>query len=114
LEGLFDLAVCVAKGEVKRLRDEDGNEYKVTPKQREKWACIAAYTGQVMHNLTMGYDERQLQTDVKRLEQMVNEVKRRKAEENNRATVALGFPILKMFKGLGARLNGLKEFIPNH
>jgi hypothetical protein len=26
LDGLFDLAVCIAKGKVKQLRDEDGNE----------------------------------------------------------------------------------------
>jgi hypothetical protein len=33
LQGLFDLAMSVAKGKVKRLRDDDGKEYRVTPQQ---------------------------------------------------------------------------------
>jgi hypothetical protein len=87
LEGLFDLAIAIAKGKVKRLRDEDGKEYDLTIKQREKWARVAAYTGQVMGSLALGFDEKQLQADLKRLEEMVNEVRRRKAEERNRADV---------------------------
>jgi DNA-binding MarR family transcriptional regulator len=67
LEGLFELAVQIAKGKVKRFKGEDGKEHTVTPKQREKWARIAAYTAQVMHNLTRGFDEKQFQTDLKRL-----------------------------------------------
>jgi hypothetical protein len=62
LEGLFDLAIAIAKGEVRRLCDENGNEYKVTLKVREKWARIAAYTGQVMGDLALGYGEKQLPT----------------------------------------------------
>ena len=42
LDGIFKLAVSIAKGRVKHLRDEEGKEYKVTLKQGEKWACIAA------------------------------------------------------------------------
>jgi hypothetical protein len=89
LEGLFDLAIAISKGKVRHLSDEDGNEYKITLRVREKWARIAAYTGQVMGGLALGYDEKQLQTDLKKLEQMVNEVRRhRKAtEENNPANV---------------------------
>jgi hypothetical protein len=67
---------------VRRLCDENGGEYKVTFKVREKWARIAAYTGQVMDGLALGYGETQLQTDLKKLEQMVNEVRcHRKATE---------------------------------
>jgi len=35
LEGLFDLACLIAKGKVKRLRDDEGEEVKVTLKMRE-------------------------------------------------------------------------------
>jgi UDP-galactopyranose mutase len=87
LEGIFELAISIAKGKVKRLRDENGSEYTLTPKQREKWARIAAYTAQVMHNLTRGFDEKQFQTDLKKLEEMVNEVRRRQAQKTDRTVV---------------------------
>jgi hypothetical protein len=35
LQGIFELAVSIAKGKVKWLRAEDANEYTLTPKQRE-------------------------------------------------------------------------------
>ena len=82
LEGLFDLVIEIAKGKVRHLCDENGNEYEVTLKVWEKWARIAAHTGQVMDGLALGHGEKQLQTDLKKLEQMVNEVRRhRKATE---------------------------------
>ena len=76
LKGVFDLAISIAKGKVKRLRDDDGNEYGVTLKIREKWARIAAYAVQVMNSLTLAFDEKQFQTDLKKLEDMVEEVSR--------------------------------------
>ena len=82
LEGLFDLPISRAKGKVRHLCNENGDENKVTFRVREKWARIAAYTGQVMGGLALGYGEKQLQTDLKKLEQMVNEVRpHRKATE---------------------------------
>ena len=88
LEGLFDLACLIAKGKVKRLRDEAGEEVKVTLKMREKWARIAAYTAQVMSSLALGFDEKELKDDVKKLQDMVNEVMRhRKAQENSQGPV---------------------------
>jgi poly-beta-hydroxyalkanoate depolymerase len=87
LDGIFELAMSVAKGNVKHFRDEEGKEHPVTPKQREKWARIAAYTAQVMHNLTRSFDEKQFQTDLKRLEQMVDEVKREQAGKRDPAVV---------------------------
>jgi hypothetical protein len=38
--------MSIAEGNVKRFKDEDGKGYPVTPKQREKWARIAAYAVQ--------------------------------------------------------------------
>jgi len=87
LDALFNLAYSIAKGEVKRLRDDEGKEYSVTPGQRQKWARLATYTAQVMQNLSKGFDEKEFQTDLKKLERMVDEIRRKKAAENDRAVV---------------------------
>lgn len=87
LDALFNLAFSIAKGQVKRLRDDEGKEYSVTLGQRQKWARLAAYTAQVMQNLSKGFDEKEFQTDLKKLEQMVNEIRRKKAAEDDRAVV---------------------------
>jgi hypothetical protein len=84
LDGLFDLAMSIAEGNLKRFKDEDGKEHPVTPKQREKWARIATYTAQVMNNLTRGFDEKAFKTDLKRLQRMVDDVRRQQARENSR------------------------------
>jgi len=87
LDALFNLAFSIAQGKVKRLRDDEGKEYGVTPQQRQKWARLATYTAQVMQNLSKGFDEKEFQTDLKRLERMVNEIRRREAEKSSRAVV---------------------------
>jgi hypothetical protein len=87
LDALFNLAFSIAQGKVKRLRDDEGKEYGVTPQQRQKWARLAAYTAQVMQNLSKGFDEKEFQTDLKKLERMVNEIRRKKAAEDDRAVV---------------------------
>ena len=87
LDALFNLAFSIAQGKVKRLRDDEGKEYGVTPQQRQKWARLAAYTAQVMQNLSKGFDEKEFQTDLKKLERMVNEIRRKKAAEDDRTVV---------------------------
>ena len=87
LDALFNLAFSIAKGQVKRLRDDEGKEYSVTLGQRQKWARLAAYTAQVMQNLSKGFDEKEFQTDLKKLELLVNEIRRKKAAEDDRADV---------------------------
>ena len=52
LDGLLQLAISTAKGEVKHFRDDKGKKHPITAKQREKWALIPAYVSQVMTNLT--------------------------------------------------------------
>jgi hypothetical protein len=85
LEGLFDLAISVAKGKVKTLVDESGKKHTVTFKERQMWGRLAAYTAQVMQNLSQGFDEKEFRINLKRLEEMVHEIEqRRKAEEKNR------------------------------
>ena len=87
LDALFQLAYSIAKGQVKQLRDDEGKEYSVTPQQRQKWARLAAYTAQVMQNLSKGFDEKEFRMDLKKLERMVDELRRKKAAENDRAVV---------------------------
>jgi hypothetical protein len=87
LNSVFELAVAIAKGEMKQWTDENGKKHPVTPKQREKWARIAAYSAQVMSSLTRGFDEKQFQLDVKKLEKMVDEVRRQQAEEASRKNI---------------------------
>jgi len=74
LEGLFDLAVSLAKGEVK-TQTEEGRENPVTLKQRQMWARVAAYVAQIMNSVASGFDERQIDADLDELERLVNEAK---------------------------------------
>jgi UDP-galactopyranose mutase len=87
LQGIFDMAVGIAKGKVKHFKDDEGKEHKVTLKQREKWARIAAYAAQVMSGLATGFDEKQFQTDLKKLEAMVAEVQRVQSGKKDPAVV---------------------------
>lgn len=74
LEELFDLAVALAKGEVK-TQTENGKTEKVTLKQRQIWARVAAYIAQIMNSVAEGFDERQIDADLDELERLVNEAK---------------------------------------
>ena len=40
-----------------------------------------------MQNLSKGFDEKEFQMDLKKLERMVDELRRKKAAENDRAVV---------------------------
>ena len=74
LEELFILAVALAKGEVK-TQTEDGEVQKVTLRQRQKWARVAAYIAQIMNSLAEGFDEREIDVQMDDLERLVNEAK---------------------------------------
>jgi len=63
LEQVFDLAKNYAQD-----LSED-----VSPKQRQIWIRVMAYTGQVMNSLTKSFDEAQVTKDLERLEKLVNE-----------------------------------------
>jgi hypothetical protein len=41
LNALFKLAISIAKGKIKRLTDDEGKVYTVSPQQRMKWARLA-------------------------------------------------------------------------
>jgi len=74
LQELFDLAVALAKGRVK-TQNEDGVPVKVTLKQRQMWARVAAYIAQIMNSVASGFDERQIDVQLDELERLVNEAK---------------------------------------
>ena len=54
----------------------EGEERPITLKQRQMWAHVAAYIGQIMGNLANGYDERQVDEDLAELERLVDEIKK--------------------------------------
>jgi len=95
LQELFDLAVALAKGKVK-TQNEEGVPVKVTLKQRQMWARVAAYIAQIMNSVASGFDEHQIDVQLDELERLVNEAKAKgKAGETERrdAGAAGGNPI---------------------
>lgn len=74
LEELFNLAVSLAKGEVK-TQTVDGETMKVTLKQRQMWARVAAYIAQILNSLAEGFDEREIDVQLDELERLVNEAR---------------------------------------
>ena len=78
LEEIFDLAASLAKGEVKYLT-EGGVKAKVTMKQRQIWARVAAYTAQIISSIAEAIDEHEIDTMLSELEALIDEA-RSKAE----------------------------------
>ena len=66
---VFSMAKAFAQNKEK---DEKG-EQTVSPKQRQIWIRIMAYTGQVMNSISKSFDESQITTDLQKLEKMINE-----------------------------------------
>ena len=61
LQELFTLAKSQAQNENLRL------------KQRQNWTRIAAYICQVINTIAKGFDERQIDEDLAKLEELINE-----------------------------------------
>jgi len=76
LEEIFNLAVSVAKGDIKTQKVGQ-SQVKVTLKQRQFWARIAAYVAQVMNSIAHGFDERELDAQLDELERLVDEAQAR-------------------------------------
>jgi len=82
LDQLFAFATQIASGQMKWQRVA-GKKLPITLKQRQMWAHVAAYIGQIMGNLANGYDERQMDEDLAELERLVDEIKKQgKAKED--------------------------------
>jgi len=90
LKILFDLAVSLAKGEVK-TQTENGRTVKVTLKQRQIWARVAAYVAQIINSIAEGFDEREVDIQLDELERLVNEAKAKtEAQEAQRGDAQPG------------------------
>ena len=71
LDQLFNLAISIANP-----ANRDENLRKITPKEQQMWAQIAVRLGEVMANLSRGFDERQFNEDLAELERQVDEIKK--------------------------------------
>lgn len=90
LQDVFDLAVSLARGEVK-TQTANGEKVVVTIKQRQLWARVAAYTAQVMNSIAEGFDERELDVYLNELERLVDEAKaKRKAKRTKKRASKTG------------------------
>jgi len=70
LNDLFDIATSIAKGKISQQQVGDKMQ-AITPKERQMYAQVAANIGMVMGNLSKAYDERQIDKDLDKLEEML-------------------------------------------
>jgi len=70
LDDLFSLATSIAKGEISQQKVGDEMQ-SITLKEQQMWAHVAANIGSVMSNMSNGYDGRQIDKDLDRLEEML-------------------------------------------
>ena len=66
LKDMFDAAHCLAQQKDLNLNT------------RQKWMRVAAYAAQVINSLASGFDERQIDKDLDKLEVLVNEATAKK------------------------------------
>lgn len=83
LEDIFNLAVSVAKGDV-QTQKVGKSQVRLTLKQRQFWARIAAYVAQVMNSIAHGFDERDLDAQLDELERLVDEAQARTEDAKTR------------------------------
>ena len=72
LKTIFSQASSIARGDFKTQNDA-GKPVKVTLKQRQMWARVTAYTAQIINGIAEGYDARQIDLDLARLQEMIIE-----------------------------------------
>ncbi|MEM3464565.1 MAG: hypothetical protein QXL91_06840 [Candidatus Bathyarchaeia archaeon] len=70
LEEIFNLACKIAKGEVQALEGKP-----VTLKMRRDWARVAGYTAQVIQSIAKGFDEKEIDDQLKELRRLIDEAK---------------------------------------
>jgi hypothetical protein len=87
LEEVFQIASDYARGRIVKVVGEDGKERPLTIVERQWWARIAAYTAEIINNLAKGFDERQIDFKLDKLEAMLN---KKQAEFQTKATSSGG------------------------
>lgn len=70
LEEIFDLACRIAKGEIQTLEGKP-----LTLKARKDWARIAGFTAQVIQSIAKGFDEKEIDDQLKELRRLIDEAK---------------------------------------
>ncbi len=73
LEELFEIASNYARGKTEHVTDETGKQRPLTIAERQFYARIAAYTAQTVNCIAKGIDERQIDSDLDKLESMLHE-----------------------------------------
>ena len=72
LEELFQIASDYACGKVKKIAIENEEERPLTVAERHFYAKIATFAAQTINSLAKGIDERQIDEDLDKLEEMLN------------------------------------------
>src|SRR5208283_1538517 len=72
LEELFEIASNYACGKTEHITDETGKQRPLTIAERQFYARIAAYTAQIINCIAKGIDERQIDSDLDKLEDMLH------------------------------------------
>ncbi len=72
LEEVFQIASNYARGKINWVTGEDGKSRPLTMSEKQFWARIAAFTAQTVNSIAKGIDERQIDSDLNKLEAMLN------------------------------------------
>lgn len=72
LEEVFQIASNYARGKINLVTGEDGKPRPLTMSEKQFWARIAAFTAQTVNSIAKGIDERQIDSDLNKLEAMLN------------------------------------------
>ena len=72
LEEVFQIASNYARGKINSVTGEDGKPRPLTMAEKQFWARIAAFTAQTVNSIAKGIDERQIDSDLNKLEAMLN------------------------------------------
>ncbi len=72
LEEVFQIASNYARGKINFVTGEDGKPRPLTMSEKQFWARIAGFTAQTVNSIAKGIDERQIDSDLSKLEAMLN------------------------------------------
>ena len=72
LEEVFQIASNYARGKINWVAGEDGKPRPLTMSEKQFWARIAGFTAQTVNSIAKGIDERQIDSDLSKLEAMLN------------------------------------------
>jgi hypothetical protein len=68
------MAMSISTGRVDQ-QEVQNMPKDISPKERQLWAHVAAHTAEVMGNLAKGFEERQFDDDLAKLEKLVDDIK---------------------------------------